>query len=44
MENNKKVQETVSDRKMKMFKGFEQMMDEVWGNENETKGIEKLLE
>lgn len=44
MENNKKVQETVSDRKMKMFQGFAQMMDAVWGNDNGTKGLEKFLE
>lgn len=33
MEENKKSKETVDDRKMKMFQGFAQMMDGIWGNE-----------
>ena len=44
MEDNKKIEETVSDRKMKMFHGFSQMMDAVWGNDNGTKGLQQFLE
>ena len=44
MEENKKGKEIIDDRKMKMFQGFAQMMDAVWGNDNGTKGLEKFLE
>lgn len=44
MEDNKKTVETINNRKMKMFQGFAQMMDAVWGNDNGTKGLEKFLE
>lgn len=44
MEDNKKTVETINNRKMKMFQGFAQMMDAVWGNDSGTKGLEKFLE
>lgn len=44
MEEDKKVEESIRDRKMKMFQGFAQMMDAIWGNDSGTKGLEKFLE
>ena len=44
MEENKKGKEIIDDRKMKMFQGFAQMMDAIWGNDSGTKGLEKFLE
>lgn len=42
MKEDKKVEETTDDRKLKMFQGFAQMMDAVGENDSGTKGLEKF--
>lgn len=43
MEENKKVEDVISDREKQMAQGLAMLMDAIWGNSNGSKGMEEFL-